>query len=55
MIKSYLKNKLKKRNINDISIELLDDIIYSSEKIKRNIIEKNDILIREKFNDENFV
>ncbi len=55
MIKSYIKNKFKKKNINDISIELLDDIIYSSEKIKRNIIEKNDILIGQKFNDEHSV
>ncbi len=55
MIKSYIKNKFKKKNINDISIELLDDIINSSEKIKRNIIEKNEILIGQKFNDEHSV
>ncbi len=45
LIKSYIKNKYKKKDIKDISIELIDDIIRSSELIKRYIYDHNDIMI----------
>lgn len=45
LIKSYIKNKFKKKDINDISIELIEDVIRSSEQIKRYIFEHNEIMV----------